>query len=390
VELSEVYRRGHREAPAIAAIEQALAMARALGDRAGEARCLANRVYLRTSGYGQLVAMTPDAEEALRLARVSGDPKLEAEALVSLGRVLQWRGVFDRSLMSLHEGVERARRTHVGFLCGVAAFYLGNAYTARGAYEDALRWFQQLNDYASTARDKRLLARVPNVIGGVHLELFDLDEALRLNLKGDEVAQQFDSWPEPRGHSLVKAGLSHLYRGEHGPAEACLRRASALLEADTWLRWRWQIALLHTCGELALTQGHPDQAWTYAMQSLELATQTDSRKHVARAQRLQGDILAASGRLEESAQALATSVHLAEQIRTPREVWLGKAALGKVLARLGRDKEAEAQFTQSTQIIEAIAANLLTPRLHHSFLNAVPVLEVYTALGHRPPYEKRH
>jgi hypothetical protein len=139
-----------------------------------------------------------------------------------------------------------------------------------------------------------------------------------------------------------------------------------------------------------LTQGHPDQAWTYAMQSLELATQTDSRKHVARAQRLQGDILAASGRLEESAQALATSVHLAEQIRTPREVWLGKAALGKVLARLGRDKEAEAQFTQSTQIIEAIAANLLTPRLHHSFLNAVPVLEVYTALGHRPPYEKRH
>ena len=126
-----MYRRDHREAPAIAAIEQALALARALGDRAGEARCLANRVYLRSSGYGQLVEMTPDAEEALRLARVSGDPKLVAEALVSLGRVLQWRGVFDRSLGLLHEGVELARRTHAGFLCGVAAFYLGNAYTAR-------------------------------------------------------------------------------------------------------------------------------------------------------------------------------------------------------------------------------------------------------------------
>ena len=34
VGLSEVYRRYHREAPAIAAIEQALAMARELGDRA--------------------------------------------------------------------------------------------------------------------------------------------------------------------------------------------------------------------------------------------------------------------------------------------------------------------------------------------------------------------
>ena len=87
----------------------------------------------------------------------------------------------------------------------------------------------------------------------------------------------------------------------------------------------------------------------------------------------------------EAAQALATSVQLAERLQTPREVWLGQAALGKVLARLGRDKEAEAQFTQATQTIEAIAANLQTPRLHHSFLNAVPVLEVYAALGHRPP-----
>ena len=87
---------------------------------------------------------------------------------------------------------------------------------------------------------------------------------------------------------------------------------------------------------------------------------------------------------------LATSVHLAERLQTPREVWLGKAALGKVLARLGRDKEAEAQLTQATQTIEAIAANLQTPRLHHSFLRAAPVLDIYAALGHRPPYEERH
>jgi class 3 adenylate cyclase/tetratricopeptide (TPR) repeat protein len=384
-ELSEVYRRAHRDAPAVAAIEQALALARALGDRAGEARCLATRVYLRTSGYGQLVAMTPDAEEALHLARVSGDPKAVAEALVSLGRVLQWRGVFDRSLGLLQEGVDLARRTHAGFLSGVAAFFLGNAYTARGAYEDALAWYQQLSAYASTAGDRRLLARVPNVIGGVHLELFDLDEALRLNLEGAEVAQQYDPWPEPCAHSLVKAGLASLYRGEHGPAEACLRRAEALLEADTWLRWRWQIALLHAWGELALTQGHPDQAWSYAIQALALATQTDSRKHITRAQRLQGAILAARGRLEEAVQTLATSVQVAAQMQTPREMWLGQAALGTVLLRLGRDQEAEAHLTQATHTIEAIATTLHTPRLRHSFLGAAPVLEVYAVLGHRPP-----
>jgi hypothetical protein len=70
---------------------------------------------------------------------------------------------------------------------------------------------------------------------------------------------------------------------------------------------------------------------------------------VVRAQRLQGDILAASGRLAEAAQA------------------------------------AEAQLTQATQTIEAIAATLHTPRLRHSFLSAAPVLEIYAVLGHRPP-----
>jgi tetratricopeptide (TPR) repeat protein len=298
--------------------------------------------------------------------------------------------VFDRSLGYLHEGVELARHTHAGSLFGVAAFNIGNAYTAKGAYEDALRWYQQLSDYASRAGDAFFIARVPNLIGGVHLELFDLDVALRLNLEGDEVAQRFHPWPEPRGHCLVKAGLAHVYRVEYSPAEACFRRAEALLEADAWLRWRWHMALLHALGELALTGGRHDEAWTCATQSLELATQTDSCKHMARAQRLQGEVLAASGRLEEAAQTLATSVHLAERLQTPREVWLGKAALGKVLTRLGRDKEAEAQLTQATQTIEAIAANLHTPCLYHSFLSAAPVLDIYAALGHRPPYKERH
>ena len=84
---------------------------------------------------------------------------------------------------------------------------------------------------------------------------------------------------------------------------------------------------------------------------------------------------------------MTTSVHLAEQLQTPREVWLGKAALGKVLTRLGRDKGAEAQLTQATQTIETIAANLHTPRLHHSFLSAPPVLDIYAALGRRLPHK---
>jgi class 3 adenylate cyclase/tetratricopeptide (TPR) repeat protein len=383
--LSNVYNLYHRPEPALAYNNQALTLARELGYQAAQAECLVIRGLHRNAYYGQLLEAMPDAEEALRLARVVGKPKLLAQALSNLGATLQWRAEFDRGLAYLHEGAELAQRAHAGFEFGRAAFHIGIANAAKGEYEEALRWYRRINDNAAAAGDKFFLARVPNCIGGVHLELFDLDEALRLNLEGAEVAQQLWPWPEPRGHSLLKVGLAHLERGAHGLAEAFFRRAWTLLEEDTWLRWRWHIPLLHARGELALVDGRLDEAWTYAAQSLELATQTDSRKHVARAQRLQGAILAASGRLAEAAQVSAASVQLAEHIQTPREVWLGQAALGGVLARLGRDKGAEAQFIQATQTIEAIVVTLRTPRLRQSFLSAAPVLEVYTALGHRPP-----
>jgi Tetratricopeptide repeat len=173
--------------------------------------------------------------------------------------------------------------------------------------------------------------------------------------------------------------------GEHGPAEECFRRAWALLEEDVWFRWRWHIPLLRARGEFALAEGRHDEAWTLAAQSLDLATQTDSRKHVARALRLQGEVLAATGRLDEASAVLEASIRVATDIQTPREVWLGKAVLGKVLARLRREQEAEVHLTQATHAIEVIAAKLTRPDLRRSFLGAEPVVDLYRTLAHRPP-----
>ena len=90
------------------------------------------------------------------------------------------------------------------------------------------------------------------------------------------------------------------------------------------------MVLLRGRGELGLARGRHDEAWNCVAQSLELAVQSGSSKHVLPAQRLQGLILTANGRLEAAAQKLKASIRWAEQIQTPREVWLGQAALGKV------------------------------------------------------------
>jgi class 3 adenylate cyclase/tetratricopeptide (TPR) repeat protein len=383
--LSWVHYNAHREEPAAAYNEQAMALARQLDDKVCLTACLSQRAVLRSVVYGKIVDGTTDAEEVLRLSREIGDPKLLSENLTFLGMLLEWRGEFDRGLECLHEGMKLAESVHVGHTIARANLYIGCTNLARGEYEEALRCFQEVSEYADRSGDPWWISRVPNFIGGVHLELFDLEEALRLNLEGYEVARSVFSWSEPRGHSLVKAGIAHLLLGEHGPAETWFRRAEETLEEDMPLRWRWHITLLHALGELALTQGRHDEAWTYASQSLELALETDSRKHVARAQKLQGDILSANGRFEEATQTIQASIELAERLQTPREVWLGQAALGKVLLSIGKEKEAETHFTQAIHTTETIAAKLLIPSFRRSFLSAAPILEVYEILGREPP-----
>ena len=109
-------------------------------------------------------------------------------------------------------------------------------------------------------------------------------------------------------------------------------------------RWTWEISLWRSRGELALAEARYDEAWSWASRSLEAAIRCRQRKHATRAVRLQGDILAAQGRLADAARLLTASIDQARVLGTARESWIGHATLGQVLTRLGQDREAEAQL----------------------------------------------
>jgi tetratricopeptide (TPR) repeat protein len=163
-----------------------------------------------------------------------------------------------------------------------------------------------------------------------------------------------------------------------------LRRAWDLLDVDTWFRWRWHIPLLRARAELALATDQLDEAWRYASQSLDLATQTDSRKHVAHAKLVLGEIAAAQDRFPEADKLLRSAVALADHLHAARELWLAASALGRLLERGGQDRDAETYLTQAAQTIEAIATGLTDPTLRATFVHAEPVADVYRRLGRRP------
>jgi class 3 adenylate cyclase/tetratricopeptide (TPR) repeat protein len=387
-EMSVTLGRDHRAEKAVDFNEQSMAAARDLGNHRLEAVCLVQRARLRAVWHGDLGPAMADAEAALRLADSMGDARLHADIAAAIGTFLQWRGQYTEALSLLRECARLGETQRDAALFARASYFVITTCASLGEYEEALAWYRRLSDYAFSADDKFWMARVPNLAGGIHLELFDLDTAIRLNLEGEEIARKVYRWPEPRGHCLLKTGLAYLQQGELGRATELFGRARAFLADDQWLRWRWEIPLLRAEAELALAEGRPDDAWRQAAESLALAAGTGSRKHMARARTAQGEILAASGRLDEATAAFESSIALAEEMGTPREHWIAQAALGRTFYRLGRDEAAEAAYRQAARVIDALAATLTTPRLRQSFLAAEPVLEVYRALGRGPAPEE--
>jgi len=381
--LGEVHNFYHQPARALEYLDQSLAVAREIGDRPLQAACLTTIALTRAAGFGQLVETEAEVDEALRLVPEIAAPRARARVLVYAGSVLQWRGEYDRALTCLRQGTEMSQAAHSGFLENFATFHTCSVYVALGRYEDALRAYRALREYAEASGDRFALVRSANSPGSVHLDLFDLPEAMRIGLEGDEVAQKVFPWPEPRAHSLLKVALAHLGGGEHGLAEEFLDRTAALLDADIWGRWRWHIVLLRARGELALARGRLDEAWRWASESEEMAARCGARKHVASAQRLKGEVLVAGDRLREAVEPLEGAIALAASLGTPRELWGASAVLGAVCERLGRDADAARHYGQAALTIDGIASRLTTPSLRQSFLGAEPVRAVYR---HGGPY----
>jgi class 3 adenylate cyclase/tetratricopeptide (TPR) repeat protein/ribosomal protein L40E len=383
-QFSLLYWETHQKDPMLEHIGQALALAREIGDKFLETWGLLRTVTARNC-FGPDSRAREESEQNLNLAETTGSPVLSGLAHVNLGYLLQWQADFDRSIPHLNQAIELAEQSHQGDLY-ISLMHLGNAYLSRGEYEEALRCYGRFAEYADGAGHKSYMTAVANLPGGVHLELYDFNEALKNSLESYETACRLSLWTEPRGHTLTKAGLAYLGLGDFALADKFFLRAWELLEdKDEFARWRWQMVLLRGRGELALARGRRDEAWKFATESFDLANKTASRKHLARAQWLQGEILTASGRLEEAARTLDASASLAEKIGTPREVWIARSALGRVLGKLGRDNEVEAQFGKAADAIETVSSKLRRRSLNHSLLSSEAVRAVYKALGRQTP-----
>ena len=145
------------------AVEEAIAIARALGARDVEASALSTRVITL---HGSADAAAAAGREALQAARAAGDPQTLLRAHVNAAEALDQAGQVPDAIDLAQAGVEEARRVGAdrGLGTGLRSYVahrlvkLGRLDEAATVVEDALRWSPSGVDAASLHQTAAVIA----------------------------------------------------------------------------------------------------------------------------------------------------------------------------------------------------------------------------------------
>jgi DNA-binding SARP family transcriptional activator len=307
---------------ALEALEQAVGLARSVGDPA-----LLHHVLCELWGVGRLPQARAALEEALDLVRQLGDRREEVGTLAKLADLLARQGDLAAAIEYGERGVALAAEADSPTYGAWSRRALGQALVARGRVEKGVAHLmeavQQFEHYAWRA----MLAGTSLRLGLGLLAAGDADEAAaafeQVLALGRETGEIYES-----AVAVAVLGEVRMRQGDQAASRAALAEADTLVPR-IGLPWHQAGAWVHlAAGRLLL--GEAEAALTAAEAGIAVAAEEDLRAVGAHGQCLRGQALAALGRPDEAQAALAASLVAAEVVGHARLGWdlpLGRSGL---------------------------------------------------------------
>lgn len=262
-------------------------------------RMLTARAHL-LAGCGRVGEARSDVEEALVRARRLRDRRLQARAMLRLGRVAFQQDRLEEAHSTASQALELLRREADRRNAGLALEVLGLVELARGEVAEALVRLQQALDTLRSVGDRAAEAGALTEIGVAFAGLGRHEEAEHRLLLALETQRQIR---DRRGEGVCLAHLGALqaWRGD-------LRRArESLLEALSCVRgvgdWRSEAMALSRLALVRLLQGRPRAAREEAELALQLTGEVGDRLLIARCNAHLGAVLAADDKAADASRA---------------------------------------------------------------------------------------
>lgn len=207
-------------------LQDALAIQRESGERAGEARTFANLATVALND-GRIEEALPDLERALALLRAVGDRRAEGAALGNLGLAHHERGRLDEASSALEAALAIQREVGSRRSEGVVLGNLGNLRTDQGRHDEARAHLEAALAIHTEVGNRRFEAIARANLGTLCKAQGRLDEAkthfaMALAIHREVGARRF------QGQMLDNLGQIYLQQGNQHEARVALEVACAI------------------------------------------------------------------------------------------------------------------------------------------------------------------
>jgi class 3 adenylate cyclase/tetratricopeptide (TPR) repeat protein len=371
------------DAETLATAEQALALAKRLGDDAGIAAALA----LESEGLAMRGAQG-DLERALEL----GDHALElwvpgarpfdfTNFLHLHANLTCWTGQFDRSVELSRQTRAMATDVHSAESLLRGGGLEALALAGLGRHEEAIAIW---DEFVEVGRELGATTNVVlNYSALAYRELYDLDEARRRSEQVLELSAGM-TFGMPVQFARSDLLFTQLLAGDVGGAQAVWPSLwEGATRATGWTTWLIAGRLATARAEIALHAETPETAIEWARRAIEIAQRTKRRKYEARSLTIFGEALGLLGRRDEALAALRAAVALTDDLIGQPGRWRAREALGRVSHLLGEDDTAAAAYAEASELIESFAG-ALAPERSARFLAAPAISEILSLTGRSP------
>ena len=354
--------------PARGCAEEALAIARETGDARVLAKSLGYLGLLDQVG-GDLEEADRKIEESLRLAQVGGFKDSIAQNLTWLGAHANWRGDFRKALVLCGQAEHMSAEIHDGFQELFAVAFGCLAHIGLGEYREALA---VINEGLTKARDRNnlyMVARLNNTLGWLYQELGDFKGSVAFDREGTELGRRAKN-PNVEISSLINLGLDHLHLGESGQALALLEETTERVEKQAFgaHRWRWSMHLGTYLAEVFLARGDAERAAGQVEHALRVARSTSSAKYIAKAQLLKGELALGARRWAQAEADLREALSIARRIQYPTLTWQAAHLLARAQSEQKKIDDAGQTARLGRETIDGIVARAPDRSLRDAFL----------------------
>jgi len=338
--------------------EQAVQVAREIGDRELEAHALA--ILAEALGMdGETSHALEKFAEARSLWPSTAQDRSYAQLMAQGAIIHYWRGEYERAVELAKQGFEAGMETSSVFATLAAGSHVAVALCGLSRHEEALDWLQRTVQLGRELEQiPRLTARGVNMWAGTLRELGDLagarelsEQALELGIKaafvGAEVSARID---------LLFADIAERKIGNAREALPGLFEAAERTKG--WHQWLWMGRLEQARAELALADGQWEDSAEAAEAALHRADESGRLKYQCLARTTRGRAMLGLHRPWDAEQDFRAAAASAEKLRHAPSLWPALAGVAEALVMAGREVEAEEPRTRAREVLTAFAAKL--------------------------------